>query len=80
MGKQVLGGLMMFATIWVVPYAQFSAPDTQELETLRTVLLVAIRGFAFVILFCVFFVGLKVFAIGLEQERAGRAGDTRPSS
>ena len=60
--------------------------DTQGPETLQKILLIAIRGFAFLILFCVFFVGLKVFAIGLDQERGcnGRvcppAGLIRPAS
>ena len=73
MGKQVLGGLMMFAAVWLLPYTQFADVDTQGLKTLRRVLLVVIRGLAFVLLFCVFFVGLKVFAVGLERERAQRA-------
>ena len=78
MGKQVLGGLMMFAAVWVAPMVQIMEVDTQGLETLQKILLIAIRGFAFLILFCSFFVGLKVFAIGLDQERAQRARVVRP--
>jgi len=78
MGKQLLGGLMMFVAVWLLPYTQFTDVDTQALDTLRVILLFLIRGLGFVILFGVFFVGLKVFSAGLTEKWAGRRSEPSP--
>ena len=80
MGKQLLGALMMFVAVWLLPYTQFADVDAQGLDTLRMILLVLIRGGCFLVLFGIFFAGLKVFVAGLVREWSSRSSGSRPPS
>jgi hypothetical protein len=74
MGKQLLGAFLMFIAIEVVAIFQFPDVDTREAELWRRGLFYLIRGVVSLALFGLFFVGLKVFAVGLAQEWAGLTG------
>jgi hypothetical protein len=73
MGKQLVGGLRMWAAIVGAALVLPSDPDIRDLEAGRRAPWYLFAGGCSLLFFGVFFVGLKVFAVGLRQEWAGPA-------
>lgn len=81
MGKQLLGGLVMFLAIRFTAVSSISFENAvflPETEVWKKILWYSFKEVSFLFLFCIFFVGLKVFAVGLRREWVEQASGSGP--